>query len=641
MANPVEEHRKSERKKELKKNKKNRLKQHNAKLLQSGNLSALKSEIRALENFKNSTNNGKLDPIKQRKLDKLQKDYKVLLAHVKQNPNAATKNATNNSASDTERTLKYPMLSVYYDAKFNPYGAAPPGKPMMFRYVNGSTTRNIQEAMRYAADVGWIVLSEEERKVLYGDFIEKDKDKDENKVEGSDSGSDTDEDQISYERKKQFELERQRREKERKRVEEAKFKKDRGPSESALRTARQLKVSVASVDIWGNEEEEEDGFLVGKDGEDVTKNEYVPVPRFKKRKKLESGGGDANLDPTAKHYTQYRKVQSSSGTQASSSSTPLPIPTSELVDEWYYKAMGSVNGPYSSQMMLDWSNAGYFPDDTPLRNSSMGDFLPFSRYKAEFLNVVRASSTTEEKRINVQDEMKEKDQQQQQQQQQHDLMEQGESGVRARIAALKQINAQEQHEIENQAPSTTREKENGHVDGPCMYPPSEYTDDNEGDDMIPSYLTAVDESDDGIIPYPSLEEQNNDDLAVHNYPTSDNPYILNDNEEMIDECAIGSYPIGDEGANYNTVMESYLSQHQQQPRLKKFEGDRAALGFVPTNLHRTKIQKTKTQKQQQKLYKKKLYEQPSEDKPEAEGRTKKSSVTDEYEQFMRDVNQLE
>jgi len=640
MVNPVEEHRKSERKKELKKNKKNRLKQHNAKLLQSGNLSALKSEIRALENFKNSTNNGKLDPIKQRKLDKLQKDYKVLLEHVKQNPNANPTNNANNPAFSTERTLKYPMLSVYYDAKFNPYGAAPPGKPMMFRYVNGSTTRNIQEAMRYAADVGWIVLSEEERKVLYGDLIENENEKE--KIEGSDSGSDADEDQISYERKKQFELERQRREVERKREEEAKFKKDRGPSESALRTARQLKVSVASVDIWGNEEEEEDGFLVGKDGEHATKNEYVPVPRFKKRKKLESGGGDANLDPTAKHYTQYRKVQASSSIQASSSSTSLPIPTSDLVDEWYYKAMGSVNGPYSSQMMLDWSNAGYFPDDTPLRNSSMGNFLPFSRYKAEFLNVVRATTTTEDKRMNFQDEIKEKDQQQQQpQQQQHDLMEQGEGGVQARITALKQMKAQEQHELENQAPSTTREKE--HVDGSCMYPPSEYTDDNEGDDMIPSYPTAIDDSDDGIIPYPSLEEQNNDDLTVRNYPTSENPYILNCNEEIIGEYAIGSYPIGNEGADYNAETESHLSQHQQQLRLKKFEGDRAALGFVPTNLHRTKIQKTKNQKQQQTLSKKKFYEQPSEDKPtqEVEGRSKKSSVTDEYEQFMRDVNQLE
>lgn len=142
---------KQQRKKQVQKNKEARISARDARVVQEKSSGHIRDEIRALERqYKNAEQRPHAI---QSKLDRLQKELKLVTAAAKaaaiQNESSTTHNAAANSAAAAVNAfvpLENPAVSIYYDAVLNPYGAPPPGQPRLYHRRGGGRTWNLAEA---------------------------------------------------------------------------------------------------------------------------------------------------------------------------------------------------------------------------------------------------------------------------------------------------------------------------------------------------------------------------------------------------------------------------------------------------------------------------------------------------------------
>lgn len=151
MANPITQYHREQRKKEVKKNKTQRIKARDERVAETQTVASVKAAIAVLEK-KKKLKEGHLDNSECRTLERLQKEFKIVTEKQEQDRQKAAATRLDGSAkriSQAEALQKReeelyghidPTLSVYYHPSLNPYGAPPPGKPRMWISRMGGTT---------------------------------------------------------------------------------------------------------------------------------------------------------------------------------------------------------------------------------------------------------------------------------------------------------------------------------------------------------------------------------------------------------------------------------------------------------------------------------------------------------------------
>ena len=136
------------RKRELQKNKEQRIAARDAKVKETKTVASVRDEIRNLER---QHKDAEIRPHNiQSKIDRLKKELKIVQQEKNSNQSIKSSQAANfpkgSSAASTWKPLQNPSLSVYYDAVLNPYGEPPPGKPSLYHTPNGGTTTDLCQA---------------------------------------------------------------------------------------------------------------------------------------------------------------------------------------------------------------------------------------------------------------------------------------------------------------------------------------------------------------------------------------------------------------------------------------------------------------------------------------------------------------
>ena len=125
-SNPMQEHHRQKRLKEMKKNKQERIKARDDRVVETKTVASVKEEIRNLKRRKN------LQHTEKQKLQRLEKELRLVQAAVANKPK--TYQPQHHQQQQKPLTeLDDPRKSIYYDEKLNPYGAPPPGKPRWTR----------------------------------------------------------------------------------------------------------------------------------------------------------------------------------------------------------------------------------------------------------------------------------------------------------------------------------------------------------------------------------------------------------------------------------------------------------------------------------------------------------------------------
>ena len=138
--NPMEDFRRQKRKKEVAKNKTSRISARDERVKETKTIQEVEQAIRDMER------RGTKTPAEQQKLQRLQKELKLVKDEANKPTNKEVVAAT--SAQPQRLTeLDDPRKSVYYDETLNPYGAPPPGKPRMYHRRGGGETMDIREAV--------------------------------------------------------------------------------------------------------------------------------------------------------------------------------------------------------------------------------------------------------------------------------------------------------------------------------------------------------------------------------------------------------------------------------------------------------------------------------------------------------------
>ena len=138
--NPIDVHRRQQRKKELQKLKTTRIQARDEHVKQHKSVGEVKEAIQKLEKRK-----AHLSHSERQKLDRLHKELKLTKQAQEEKKNMSSTIATAPQTPLTE--LDDPRKSVYWDEIMNPYGAPPPGKPRLYHKRGGGTTMDIREAI--------------------------------------------------------------------------------------------------------------------------------------------------------------------------------------------------------------------------------------------------------------------------------------------------------------------------------------------------------------------------------------------------------------------------------------------------------------------------------------------------------------
>ena len=138
-SNPVQDHHRQQRVKEIKKNKQQRIKARDERVIETKSLKEVEQEIEKLKKRKS------LQWGETQKLQRLEKELKLLQQAAKQNPKPNLQHTSTTAKPLTE--LDDPRKSVYYDERLNPFGAPPPGKPRLYHQRGGGVTMDITLAV--------------------------------------------------------------------------------------------------------------------------------------------------------------------------------------------------------------------------------------------------------------------------------------------------------------------------------------------------------------------------------------------------------------------------------------------------------------------------------------------------------------
>jgi GYF domain/mRNA biogenesis factor/WW domain binding protein 11 len=146
-AGGVSDWHKKQHKKQLAKNKEARIAARDERVVQEKTVQEVRAEIRKLEQqYKNEEQ--RPHPI-QSKLDRLKKELKLVAAKEdadKQNRERTLQQQKAIPKAESYVPLERPEVSVYFDAVMNPFGAPPPGQPKLYYRRGGGTTMNLNEA---------------------------------------------------------------------------------------------------------------------------------------------------------------------------------------------------------------------------------------------------------------------------------------------------------------------------------------------------------------------------------------------------------------------------------------------------------------------------------------------------------------
>lgn len=143
-------------KKQQQKNKTERIAARDKAVVESKTDKEIQEEIRNLLNkpHKSVKDEALLPHGVKSRLDRLRKELRLVQEHAKNQPSSnhpasATSSQTaiqRNQQGPSFQKLENPQLSVYYDPVLNPYGAPPPGQPMLYHRRGGGVTMNLNEA---------------------------------------------------------------------------------------------------------------------------------------------------------------------------------------------------------------------------------------------------------------------------------------------------------------------------------------------------------------------------------------------------------------------------------------------------------------------------------------------------------------
>ena len=157
-SNPIDVHRRKQRKKEIQKNKTKRISIRDAKVAEIGSIESTEKEIHKLQS---KLDQGyQLDHKEGQKLDRLNRELKIVNKAQEQRIKDAEERRLEKLEQEKElmktkkgvdqlnqSKFRYAKYSVYYDKVMNPYGAPPPGKPMLYFKKEGGQTMHAHEAM--------------------------------------------------------------------------------------------------------------------------------------------------------------------------------------------------------------------------------------------------------------------------------------------------------------------------------------------------------------------------------------------------------------------------------------------------------------------------------------------------------------
>jgi len=154
-SNPMQEHHRKTRSKEMQKNKQRRTKERDDVVLKTKTIPDVREEIQTAEReMKRHAGSQQQRGSSERKVARLQKELKILqeAAATKAKAEAADpESAMEQQQQQNEQRplteLDDPRKSVYYDKIMNPYGAPPPGKPRLYHRRWGGLTSNPHEAV--------------------------------------------------------------------------------------------------------------------------------------------------------------------------------------------------------------------------------------------------------------------------------------------------------------------------------------------------------------------------------------------------------------------------------------------------------------------------------------------------------------
>lgn len=138
-SNPMQGYHRQKRQKQVQKNKEQRIKARDEKVVQSKTVDQVQDEIRKIKKRKN------LQQSEQQKLQRLEKELKLVQEAAANRPKEPTHIQPQENLPLTE--LDDPRKSVYYDEKMNPYGAPPPGRPRLYHHRGGGVTMDIRLAV--------------------------------------------------------------------------------------------------------------------------------------------------------------------------------------------------------------------------------------------------------------------------------------------------------------------------------------------------------------------------------------------------------------------------------------------------------------------------------------------------------------
>jgi hypothetical protein len=137
-SNPMQEHHKKKRLKEMQKNKEQRIKARDEMVVQTKTVDDVQEEIRNLKRRKN------LQPTEQQKLQRLEKELKLVKTAFENKPKIFQ---PKQHQQEPLTELDDPRKSVYYDQRMNPYGAPPPGRPKLYHQRGGGVTMDMRFAV--------------------------------------------------------------------------------------------------------------------------------------------------------------------------------------------------------------------------------------------------------------------------------------------------------------------------------------------------------------------------------------------------------------------------------------------------------------------------------------------------------------
>jgi len=491
MVNPIEAHRRKQHKKQVKKNKEARIKERDEKVKESKTVGEVKTEIKEFE----KRHKHQLDQhaIKS-KLDRLKKELKLVQEadELRQQQQAAQppKNqyANQNALNRNFVKLDRPEMSVYYDKMYNPYGAPPPGKPMLFHKYGGGVTMNIQQAIvpgeqpfpQTSAGNGMMMGNPppNNNSVLQATPLQPSP--------------------RSYSRPQHHNQHQQLPQ-----AQQQKQHKTKPQSPPPL-------PPPPPPSPPPKEEEEEEDSTAPKISKDDIPNLPAPseaVRRSQKtrRRGMRNGGDELTADIWASNEeVVYEKIVHQ--VDLENATATLQADEQEL---WHYQdATGNIQGPFPTEHMASWYDLGYFPPSTKVKKTGKhadfvtlgtlgkhvfqnpaGDIAKITKHKKKNSAAAAVAATKANKK--------------QQQKEQED------SEIQARIAALKQHSQkqQQQNDTNNDRPMDEGEQQQQQQQQ-CETPDQNY--DSSIQDRIEAMRQAMNPSQSSV----DKEEEGKYDNAV-------------------------------------------------------------------------------------------------------------------------------